>query len=251
MPLSDGEQVILGKLADAALHQARTNAEQSVTTMKIVTILERIDEHLNHQDDERERAIGVLSETVTRAFTAVSANIEQKHLENEHAKVAFLSSSRTCASGSPSACSSQRSRVARTYGRRSRRSQRAGAHNHRRERMEAVLTQILTFVHSLFGKSALIYGFGWLFKLNPKFKDAGIPIATLVVNVLSTILAAAAEAAGAANHPAMFAVVQAVNPAPGAGVDVVFDVILPQLIADGAYNWPRRVWAWIKARLGR
>ena len=111
-----------------------------------------------------------------------------------------------------------------------------------------VLTQALSFVQSLFGKSILVYGFGWLFKLNPKFKNEGIPAATLVVNILVAALAAAAEAAGATTSPAAFVAATAAGAMrPDA---IIFDVLLPQLIADGLYNYPRRLWSWLKARLG-
>ncbi len=113
-----------------------------------------------------------------------------------------------------------------------------------------ILATILSFVQSMVGKSVLIYGFGWLFKLNPKFKDEGIPVATAVVNILIAIIAAAAEASGVAAYPAGYAVISVLDPTPGGrGVDVVFDLVLPQLIADGLYNWPSKIAKWLKARL--
>lgn len=104
----------------------------------------------------------------------------------------------------------------------------------------AILAQILAFVQGMFGKSLLLYVTGWLLKLNPKFADEAIPAATAVVNILVAILAAMAEAAGG-THTAMFA---AVDPTP-AGSNLILDVLLPQIIADGAYNWPRKIFKWI------
>lgn len=101
-----------------------------------------------------------------------------------------------------------------------------------------ILEQILAFVQSVPGKAILLYVFGWLLKLNPNFPNSAIPIATLVTNIVVALLATLAEAGGI--KPAVYAVA-----AVAQGNNLLLDIILPQLIADGAYNWPRKVWAWI------
>ena len=105
----------------------------------------------------------------------------------------------------------------------------------------AVLIQILAFVQGMAGKSLLLYTTGWILKKNPKFADEAIPAATLVVNILVAVLAAVTQAATGGVHSVAFA---ALDPTP-AGSNIILDVLLPQIIADGAYNWPRRIWAWL------
>jgi len=107
-----------------------------------------------------------------------------------------------------------------------------------------VLTQILSFVQGTTGKALLLYGFGWLLKINPKFADSAIPAATVALNILVTIIAVAAEAQGV--KTASF-VVAATPP----GFNVLTDVILPQIIADGAYNWPKKLWAFLEGILSK
>jgi len=107
-----------------------------------------------------------------------------------------------------------------------------------------VLTQILSFVQGTAGKALLLYGFGWLLKINPKFADAAIPAATVALNILVTVVGVAVEAHGI--KPAYF-VVAATPP----GFNVLTDVILPQIIADGAYNWPKKLWAFLEGILSK
>ena len=107
-----------------------------------------------------------------------------------------------------------------------------------------VLTQILSFVQGTTGKALLLYGFGWLLKINPKFADAAIPAATVALNILVTVVGVAVEAHGI--KPAYF-VVAATPP----GFNVLTDVILPQIIADGAYNWPKKLWAFLEGILSK
>jgi hypothetical protein len=113
--------------------------------------------------------------------------------------------------------------------------------------MEAVLTNILGFLQDPLYKGLLVTGLTWLFKVKPEIKTA-LPLVSLAVNVVLELVSAAAEAAVGPVAPAAFSVA-AVMEKP-AGFNPVLDILLPQLIADGAYNWPRKAWAWLKARLG-
>lgn len=109
-----------------------------------------------------------------------------------------------------------------------------------------ILAQILATLQTTVGKSILLYVTGWILKLIPSFSDKAIPLATMVVNILSTILATMASA-HAAPLPGMF-MLAAVEPVAGPGFNPLLDVILPQFIADGAYNWPRNLWHWLSGR---
>jgi len=109
-----------------------------------------------------------------------------------------------------------------------------------------VLKQVLDFANSVTGKTLLLYGFGWLLKASPKVANEVIPVANLVVNILVTVVASAVDAGGI--KPALM--VAAVQP-QHVGVDWLVDVVAPQLLADGLYNWPRRVYNWIFVHKGK
>jgi len=102
------------------------------------------------------------------------------------------------------------------------------------------LQTALDWLSSPVGKTLALYASGWAFKAWPAFFNKAIPVGTASVNVLLTILNLLAQSAAGAGSIAAVAAVQA-QP-----VNIVLDVLLPQLIADGAYNWPRSVWHWIR-----
>jgi hypothetical protein len=60
-PLSDGEVAILAKLADVAQHQA-------VTTERLIGVLERLNQHMERADDERDRAVVSVKAHITSAL---------------------------------------------------------------------------------------------------------------------------------------------------------------------------------------
>jgi hypothetical protein len=103
------------------------------------------------------------------------------------------------------------------------------------------LQQFFEFLSGSLGKAALLYAFGWILKLNPKFADEAIPVATLILNILTALLAGLVGAHGGL-APAGFSFAAVVMPAQP---NPILDIILPQLIADGAYNWPRKIWRWL------
>ena len=55
--MSDGEMAILGKLADVAERQA-------VTTERLTSLIERVDEHLTRMDGERDDAVASVKQFV-------------------------------------------------------------------------------------------------------------------------------------------------------------------------------------------
>lgn len=102
-----------------------------------------------------------------------------------------------------------------------------------------VLTDAITWLSAPMGKTIALYACGWLLKLWPKFFDKAIPVATPALNLLLTVLGLFAQSAGG-NATFAVAAMDAAQP-----TNVLLDIVLPQLIADGAYNWPRKIFAWI------
>ena len=105
-----------------------------------------------------------------------------------------------------------------------------------------VVQNAIEWLASPVGKTLALYASGRLLKAWPKFFDGAIPAGTAAVNLLITVLGLLAQAAGGGTGGAhAFAVVAMEQAQPA---NLVLDIILPQLIADGAYNWPRKVWRW-------
>lgn len=106
-----------------------------------------------------------------------------------------------------------------------------------------VVQKAIEWLASPVGKTLALYASGWLLKAWPSFFDKAIPAGTAAVNLLLTVLGLLAQAAGggATGHAFAVAAVEQAQP-----TSLILDVILPQFIADGAYNWPRKVWGWFK-----
>lgn len=99
----------------------------------------------------------------------------------------------------------------------------------------------IDWLNSPVGKTIAVYVAGWGLKMWKPFFDKAIPVATLTINLLISVLGVITGAASGV-HNTSFAVAavteaQQMNP--------LFDIILPQIIADGAYNWPRKIWKWL------
>lgn len=105
--------------------------------------------------------------------------------------------------------------------------------------LEAV-QKAMEWLASPVGKTLALYASGWVLKAWPDFFNKAIPAGTAVVNLVLTLLGLLAQAGGGSHTFAVAAVSQA-QPA-----NLILDVVLPQLIADGAYNWPRKIWSWFK-----
>jgi len=103
------------------------------------------------------------------------------------------------------------------------------------------ITSITAWLASPVGKTLAIYVAGRLLKLWPKFFDGAIPAGTAGVNLLLTVLNLLAQAASGNQVGGLhFAALEAAQP-----TNVLLDIVIPQLIADGAYNWPRKIWKWL------
>lgn len=102
------------------------------------------------------------------------------------------------------------------------------------------ITAATAWLASPVGKTIALFVSGRLLKLWPKFFNGAIPVATPAINLLLTVVNLLTQAAAGTQVGGIhFAAVEAAQP-----VNVLLDVVLPQLIADGAYNWPRKVWRW-------
>ena len=102
-----------------------------------------------------------------------------------------------------------------------------------------VITSITAWLASPIGKSIALYVAGIALRLWPQFFNKAIPAGTAVVNLALTLVNLLAQAVAgppAGVHTAALELAQPTN--------VVLDIILPQIIADGAYNWPRKFWRW-------
>lgn len=104
-----------------------------------------------------------------------------------------------------------------------------------------IITSITAWLASPVGKTIALYVSGIVLRLWPKFFNGAIPVGTAGVNLLLSVLNLLAQAAAGNQVGGLhFAAVEAAQP-----TNLILDVVLPQLIADGAYNWPRKVWKWL------
>lgn len=114
--------------------------------------------------------------------------------------------------------------------------------------MEAILTQILAYLQDPVYKGLVVHALTWLFRFRPELRGA-TPVLSLGVNILLAIIAAWGEAAVGPVKPAAFSL--AAVAAQPTGFNLIVDVLLPQAIADGTYNFTKKLVAWLKARFKR
>lgn len=109
-----------------------------------------------------------------------------------------------------------------------------------------VIQKAIDWLASPVGKTLALYVSGLALRAWPSFFNKAIPVGTAAVNAALTLLGLLSQAAGGGSHQFALAAAEAAQP-----TNLVLDVILPQLIADGAYNWPRKVWKWVFDHAGR
>jgi hypothetical protein len=113
--------------------------------------------------------------------------------------------------------------------------------------MEAILAAVLAYIQDPIWRGVLVNLLGYVFRMKPELRSS-LPVVTLALNIAMAVVAVAGEAAAASTKPALYSLAEMAT-VPNAATGLL-ELLLAQVIADGAYNWPRKLIAWVKARLG-